>query len=54
MSAKCDMKRIKRILPNKKPAKEKQNNAESCVCCGEIIPEGYGTTCYACKKRYGL
>lgn len=51
------MKRIKQLLPGKKPAKEPKHNnpgAESCVCCGEIIPEGYGMYCYACKKRYGL
>lgn len=26
-------------------------NADHCVCCGEVIPEGYGHTCYACRKK---
>ncbi len=26
-------------------------NADTCVCCGKIITEGYGLTCYECNTK---
>ena len=26
-------------------------NADTCVCCGKVITEGYGLTCYECNTK---
>lgn len=25
---------------------------DTCIMCGNIIPEGYGLTCYACNNKF--
>lgn len=26
-------------------------DADTCVCCGKVIPEGYGLACHECKSK---